>query len=371
MTMTMLKRFTSISEVEIRDNLPKRRDFSPESILVYDQYLTRYKFFRHWLSQFKVRLPVKSGEGLKSLENFSRLVKTINQKCRSYSRSEMQIVSVGGGTVGDVTGFIASVLKRGVQHIQIPSTWLAAIDSAHGGKNGINIQGAKNQLGTFYPAAKVIVVKELLWPQPHERALEALSEVLKIGFIKGGRWMTVIKRQVPRVLATPTVIEVKGQPGINLRDEAVRELIWENIPYAIKSKGSIVRVDPYEKRGHRRVLNLGHTLGHIFETFYGWPHGLAVAEGLRFSIEWSRQKKFLKDDEAAEIIFDILSVLPRGTVQKRIPKKQFLHTLSQDKKATGRNKIAFIFVKGLGRPFIKVVSASEIQKEAERQGWTT
>lgn len=130
----MLKKFTSISEVEIRDNLPKARDFSPESLLIYDQYLNRYPSFRRWISEFKVKIPVKSGEGLKSLESFGRLVKIVNEKSRSFSRNQMQIISVGGGTVGDVTGFIASILKRGVQHIQIPSTWLAAIDSAHGGK---------------------------------------------------------------------------------------------------------------------------------------------------------------------------------------------------------------------------------------------
>ncbi len=367
----MLKKFISISEVSFRDSIPNAKEFSQESILLFDKKLLKYGFFKKWSKKFQHRIPLTAGESLKSIDNFVSILKEVNKKTRPYSKNGLEIVSVGGGTVGDITGFVASILKRGVKHVQIPSTWLAAIDSAHGGKNGINIGGAKNQIGTFYPADRIYIVKDLLWPQPTDRALEALSELIKIGFIKGGRWKSIIKNQIPRVLATPIIIKTKKSDSIRLRDEAIKQLLWDNIPFAVKSKGSIVQKDPYEKLGPRRALNLGHTIGHVLEAFYSWPHGIAVAEGLRFAIEWSRERGYLKSHEAAEFAFDVLSVLPRGNIanNKYIPRTQFIKLLLQDKKYTGRNKFAFIFVRGFGKPFIKEVSLVQILKEAERQGW--
>ncbi len=367
----MLKRFISISEVQFRDSLPKRKDFSDEAVLIFDEKLLQYGFFKTWVKRFDHRLALRAGESLKSIDNFVKVLKDVNKKSRPFSKSGMQIISVGGGSVGDLTGFLASILKRGVSHVQIPSTWLASIDSAHGGKNGINIGGAKNQIGTFYPASQVLIVKDLLWPQPPERAFEALSELFKLGFIKGGRWKSLIKNQVPRVLATPLIIRSKKNHSLKLRDEAIKQLLWDNIPFAVKAKGSIVQKDPYEKIGPRRVLNLGHTVGHVLEAFYQWPHGIAVAEGLRFAIEWSRELNFLRTQEAAELSFDVLSILPRGQCGKNkyIPRAKFLRLLLQDKKATSKNKIAFVFVKGFGKPFIKEVTVSQIIHEAERQGW--
>jgi 3-dehydroquinate synthase len=367
----MLKKFTSISEIQIQDHFPSRKEFSKEALVLFDSRLKKYGFFKKWLQSFDKTLALNAGESLKSIESFSRHIKDINSLTRPFSKSKLEIIAVGGGSVGDFSGFLASILKRGVSHIQIPTTWLAAIDSAHGGKNGLNIGGAKNQIGTFYPAKKIYIVKEILWPQANTRALEALSELIKIGFIKGGRWTVFLKKQLPRVLATPIRIFTKGKMEIRLRDEAIKQLLWDNIPHAVKAKGSIVRKDPFEKLGPRRVLNLGHTLGHVLEAYYGWPHGVAIAEGLRFAVEWSHQRGYLNSQIAGEFLLDILSVLPRGELgsQRPIHRNTFLKILLFDKKSTERKKIAFIFVRGFGKPYIKEVSAFEIVKEAERQGW--
>src|SRR6185295_5151716 len=114
--------------------------------------------FRNWLKKFPCRYGVKSGESLKDLEKFPGHCKAILQMTEKIETRPLQLIAVGGGSVGDFAGFVASTLKRGVPLIHVPSTWLAAIDSTHGGKTALNVAGIKNQIGTFKQAEKIIVV---------------------------------------------------------------------------------------------------------------------------------------------------------------------------------------------------------------------
>ena len=175
------------------------------------------------------------------------------------------MVALGGGSVGDFAGFFASVCKRGLPLIQIPSTWLAAIDSAHGGKNALNVGSMKNQLGTIAFARRIFLSKHLLCGQPTERAQEAMGELAKIAIIDGGPW-------VKELLAAP---------------ESDGELLWRFLSCAVAAKYKVVLSDPLERLSVRHQLNLGHTIGHILEIQHQLPHGLAVAQGLHFALELS------------------------------------------------------------------------------------
>ena len=115
--------------------LPRLKDLGEEFLLIYDDILPRkVPAFKKWAQQFSLQYPVKAGEALKSVEQFPAHIAKIIRLCENTSSRRLTVVVVGGGSVGDFGGFVASILKRGVKLVQIPSTWLAAIDSAHGGK---------------------------------------------------------------------------------------------------------------------------------------------------------------------------------------------------------------------------------------------
>lgn len=311
------------------------------TILIFDEILTKKTDVktRRWLNSYPLRYAVRAGESLKDHKSFPRHISKIVSLVGRLPRSEIRIVAVGGGSVGDFAGFAASVLKRGVPLIHIPSTWLAAIDSAHGGKNALNVDGLKNQVGTFYPAQDVWLVKSLLQSQETARAYEAWGEVLKMALLVGGK----LFKQVSRA-------SVDG------------EQIWQLLPILILAKNKIVARDPHETNGIRYLLNLGHTLGHAIESELKMAHGLAVMHGLSFSIHWSYKQKLLKEKEFHSIYPLLLNSQP---IFKRI--KNAKRYLSQDKKMSQRKKINFIFLKSPGHPVILPVKIQDILRELKRQ----
>ena len=256
------------SRVIYRQSLPGVSELGADSVLLFDrQLIKRVPGFRRWAAQFPFRFEVEAGEGLKSLEIFSDLARKLVRRTAALPVGALRIVGVGGGSVGDFAGFLASVFKRGVDLVHVPSTWLAAIDSSHGGKTALNVGGAKNQLGTFYPASRIYLVKELLLSQPEERAQDALGELSKIALIDGRPWVR------------------------NLMDSRLQggKLLWRYLPEAVDSKYRVVDRDPFEKKRIRQLLNLGHTLGHVLEAYHGLAHGDAVGQGLLFALQWSEK----------------------------------------------------------------------------------
>ena len=112
---------------------------------------------------------------------------------KKFGRKGWKLVSFGGGSIGDLSGFVASIYKRGVPLIHIPTTWLSALDSAHGGKNALNFSKVKNLVGTYYFPEQVYIVKEILNQLPEEREREAYGEVLKMAIVGGGRFYASLK----------------------------------------------------------------------------------------------------------------------------------------------------------------------------------
>lgn len=321
----------------------------PDSVVIYDARLERVSpEFRSWIRKIPVRMPVTAGEGLKELSRFPGLVAKFSKIASAVPSRRLEIVSVGGGSVGDFAAFLASVYKRGVDLVHIPSTWLAAIDSSHGGKTALNSAGAKNQIGTFHPAREVYLVKSLLAAQPEERARDAMSELAKIALLDGGAW---VRR-----------LETSRLSGSSL--------LWKFLKPAIEAKMKIVARDPREKSGIRQLLNLGHTFGHVIEAQLRWSHGRAVAQGLFFALEvgeamgLTREKEF----ERAQALLAGVGLHPEHP--KRPLKANVVKSLlAKDKKRDAKGAVTFVFLRKIGRPERKNVPIERLVSEARRLGW--
>lgn len=334
------------------------KSWKHDTVLLYDKHLEKYPGCRAWIRKFEVRLALKGGEGVKSLDQFPRVMNQIVKLTSGMASRKMTVVVAGGGSIGDFGGFVASVLKRGVNLVQVPTTWLAAIDSAHGGKTAMNVAGSKNQIGTFYPASDVYIFREFLMHQPMERALEACAEYLKMALLVGG-----------------PLFQAKWPKRLDPRDpSAHKELaqaLWRNLPLAVKAKMQIVKRDPREQKGIRHLLNLGHTGGHVFEAELGWPHGLAVAYGLVFAATYSRYLKITPKPAFEKIIRHPLWSLylpsPNYLEGLALPEAKVLQHLARDKKSDRAKSVRFIFLKGAGRPVIREVAIQAVADEFVRQ----
>ena len=342
----------SQSALSFVSEFPKAKSLGEELLLIYDDVLAKkVPAFKKWMKQFPLTYSVKAGEALKDVDQFPRHIKAITKICENASNRKLTIVVVGGGSVGDFGGFVASILKRGVGLVHIPSTWLAAIDSSHGGKTALNVGGAKNQIGTFYPAKQIVLVRSLLLAQPEARAFEGFGELVKIALIEGGTlWKSLAKEKI-----------VNGKT------------LWKYLEAAVKAKYKVVAKDPEEKKGIRHVLNLGHTVGHVFESYYELPHGIAINYGLEFALRWSVQKKLMKarDDQAlvhAPVMAYLLSAQRDHLVPvKAETLKEFRRLLLSDKKKTKSETLRFVFLKKPGQTVIQEVSVDEILIELCRQ----
>lgn len=336
------------SQVIFTSQLPSGRAFPRETVLFYDSILLKNSKLKAWIGKFPFSLPLNGGEKLKTFTSFEETLLRLN-KLSVAQTTELTFVAVGGGSVGDFVGFLASVYLRGRRLVHIPSTWLAAVDSAHGGKNGLNFLSEKNQLGTFYPADRIHIVSEVLLTQPQERMQESLGEFLKMAIIAEPKVFSYLEKNVGHL------------DGKNL---------IKILPKMIQHKNKIVQQDPYEQKGLRRILNLGHTMGHVFESHYGWPHGLCVLLGILFSVRWSYHLKIC--DEAAyirisnliediwpeQMLSDDLAGMPLSVVEKKLMK---------DKKRTGHTTIDFIFVQKVGSVIRQKIKIAEILNEVKRQ----
>lgn len=328
-----VKRLNSLNEVPLDGT---------QSVLFYDRSVPVGDFPKRFAKAFAL----EGGETLKSWDSAGELLRKLSLECSFLSRNSGTLFALGGGTVGDVVGFVASVFERGVRLELIPSTWLAAIDSSHGGKTGLNGFGFKNKIGTFYPANEEWLVRELLENQPERLQKSARAELTKMAWIDGGAWT--------------------GQ---------LSQAMWDLLPEAVAAKLRIVDRDPFERSGERAILNLGHTVGHVFESALGLDHGSAVGAGLGFAVEWSRYRRFLSEERALTLQTSVEAWrLPDST---RFPFGEFKKAVLQDKKRrdlgpTSELREAFLFddpSRPLGvRVGLEWVSVGSLIEEAERQG---
>lgn len=333
------------SKLHFTSDLPNPATFPKQTFLIYDRRLETLKF-KTWIRKFPYRMAVSSGEGLKNLSLFPKFVESFAKKSAPISSRQMNIVVFGGGTVTDFAGFLASVYKRGLQLHLIPSTWLSAVDSAHGGKNALNLGSLKNQIGTIYFPSDVWLVKSVLKSQPAHLEKMALSEVLKIFLLQDAlTWKKISKEKKPD--------------------------LWKYLKPAIEGKIRIVKKDPYELKGLRHQLNLGHSLGHILEAQLGWPHGEAVLYGLVFDLIWSRHGRKISESNFEKIIqSDVwVDLIDPARYQQlfKIKDSQVQKLLAADKKVNSKGMIQNTFLTGVGKAKVTAVPMNELIQEFQRQ----
>jgi len=329
--------------------------FRPEKyLIIYDKRVGRVEPVRRWLKEFQFVYGVPGGESLKDLSDFTGHLRKIFRLLGPFSAKSICLVGLGGGSVGDFVGFVSSVLKRGVPLIHIPTTLLAAMDSAHGGKTALNVGEMKNQVGTFYPADGVMIVRSLFEGLPGLQLQSAGGELAKMALLAGG----------------PLFSQFRDQFDVEL------DSLWEMLPAVIEAKYKIVDQDPLEQNGARQVLNLGHTLGHVLESYYGLAHGVAVGQGLAFAIRWSEHQGYLRDstpDDLMDLLNKKVGVLNGRDFARQnraMSRSKLARFLEHDKKLTDTRHVNFIFLEDVGAPFRKAVTLESFLTETQRQGWT-
>ena len=243
------------------------------------------------------------------------------------------VVSVGGGAVTDLAGFVAATWLRGVRIVHIPTTYLGMVDAAVGGKTGINTAEGKNLVGAFHPPAGVLADLDALHTLPRNELVTGMAETVKSGFI-----------------ADPRILELIEEDVDEATDPA-SERLFELIERTIKVKADIVSQD-LKEAGRREFLNYGHTLGHSIEHAerYQWRHGAAVSVGLVFAAELGRLVGRL-DDATADRHREILTSLGLPVNYRGDRWQSLLETMRRDKKARGR-LLRFVVLDGLARPGI-------------------
>jgi 3-dehydroquinate synthase len=222
------------------------------------------------------RLELDGGEDTKTLESLGEVLDFL--AASGCSRRSCLVV-LGGGSLGDVGGLAASLFKRGIDVVHAPSTLLALVDAAIGGKTAINLAAGKNLAGTFHPPIGVVADLDLLSTLPQDELRSGLGEVLKAALIGG-------ERELVR-------LETRGGAAVGGDPDALAAIAAD----AAEVKARIVSEDPWE-RDQRRALNLGHTFGHALERAAGYgaiPHGEAVAAGLALALEASARAGVLED----------------------------------------------------------------------------
>lgn len=337
----------SIDRVLFQDDVPtgdQVRELlaNKKAFLIYDDNILLTK---KQLESYDYCLSLKAGEELKTLNSYQKVLKQLMQN--DLNSKQLVFVAMGGGSLGDFVGFVASTYKRGCALIHIPSTWLAAVDSAHGGKTALNFNKAKNQIGSFYFPNAVIVSKKLLLKQPKALLQSALGEVAKT-YLYDNQTQQKIAKKVS-----------KG------------EELFKHLPIIIKAKYKVVKKDPFEIKKIRKVLNLGHTLGHVLEAYYKLPHGEAIKYGLGFSLKWSLEKKYITESYSKKLQKDLklLFNIDLSKTLSPVPKAKFIKLLKTDKKSLSKSTLDFVFIHEKKNTLVTAVSFDEIISQAERQGF--
>lgn len=239
------------------------------------------------------------------------------------------IVGVGGGAATDLAGFVAATWLRGVECVLVPTTLLAAVDAAIGGKTGVNVAG-KNLVGAFWHPSRVAVSLRILEELPEELLREGAAEAVKAGFI-----------------ADPRLVELLDRCGL-------RAPLGEVVRRAVAVKTEVVTGD-FREAGRRAILNFGHTIGHGVEAACGMPHGLAVAVGMVAAAEISAHR------------YGFDPMLVRGPLRKLglptqappVDREQVATLISRDKKRTAHG-LRMVLLRGIGDPVVEQVGPEEI-----------
>lgn len=272
------------------------------------------------------------GEAYKDLDHVTRIYDALLEN--RFTR-RCVLVALGGGVVGDMTGFAAATYQRGVSFIQIPTTLLAQVDSSVGGKTGVNHPKGKNMIGAFHQPLAVIADTQTLSTLPERELYAGLAEVIKYGLIRDAAFFVWLEQNITKLL------------------ERDADTMRYAIERACVNKAEVVALDERES-GVRATLNLGHTFGHAIEASMGygtWLHGEAVAAGMAMAATMSQRLGWL-DDRAVSRTLNLLKAARLPTAApKEITVDRFIDFMAVDKKVVDK-RIRLVLLKGIGEAVI-------------------
>jgi len=280
---------------------------------------------------------VPPGETSKSYDGLSDLCDRL--LAAGVERSDF-VIAFGGGVIGDLAGFAAAVLRRGVAYVQVPTTLLAQVDSSVGGKTGINSALGKNLIGAFHQPQAVITDLALLRTLPERELRAGYAEVVKYGLLGDSTFFTWL--------------ESHGRDVLGCKAEALKHAVATSC----RAKAAIVAADETET-GERALLNLGHTFGHALEAATGYGdrliHGEAVAIGMAMACRLSERLGCCPPGTAARVTAHLGSIgLPTGVaaISKLLPDAPGLLAIMRHDKKARSGKLAFILVRGIGDAYV-------------------
>lgn len=285
-------------------------------------------------------LEIPAGEASKSLETLGEIY---NRLTAAQLDRSSAVFALGGGVVGDVAGFAAATYLRGLPLIQVPTTLVAQVDSALGGKTAINHHAAKNLIGAFYQPHLIVADTSTLLSLPSREYREGLGEVIKYGAIMDAPFVAWLERSMIAILA---------------REPAAIEAMVER---SLHHKAFVVANDEREG-GLRKILNFGHTLGHALEASAGYGsylHGEAVAIGMAAAARLSQRYAGLSSDEAARLE----TLINAAGLPTKMPEgwcdESFLRALRLDKKRTD-DALEFVLLDRLGHALTRKLSFDQV-----------
>ena len=272
----------------------------------------------------------------KNLNTINKILDILLNK--NFSREDC-LISIGGGITGDISGFAASLFKRGLKFINIPTTLLSQVDSSIGGKTGVNTRYGKNLIGSFYQPNLVISDIQFLKTLPKRELVCGYGEILKHAIIANKNFYNFLNKNSNKIL--------------ELSSPFIEKAIYESC----KIKKIVVEKDEKEK-GIRKILNFGHTFAHAYEASLGYSkklnHGEAVILGMKSALNFSLKNNLLKIEDYKSITNHILSINLPSTTKKLFKSKDLNKILSfmvKDKK-NNSNKINLVLLKKIGSPLI-------------------
>lgn len=266
------------------------------------------------------------------------------------AKRNAHLVSIGGGIIQDITGFVANVLYRGIPWTFVPTTLLASCDSCIGGKTSLNYKKYKNLLGTFYPPDELHI-----WPAffqtLSERDYESgLGEVVKFNIMAGEQGLENIENNIGSLLAR--------------NEECLQQFVYSSLEF----KKGFIEVDEFD-RGERIKLNFAHTFGHAIETVtqYEIPHGTAVAIGMIMANYVAEKRELLASDTARRSEKVLLQVIHIGIDLGEYPLEQFIGAMRKDKKQTG-DQLTAVLMTNVAKD-LRIVHDLQVQEVAEARSY--
>ena len=309
-----------------------------DAVVAEHHLMTVVNSFSHTDASLAEPIIIASGEGSKSWDGLQTVVEGLLD--RGVDRRAV-VIAIGGGVVGDLAGFAAASVMRGVDFVQVPTTLLAQVDSSVGGKTGINTRHGKNLVGAFHQPRRVVIDIDTLATLPAREMCAGYAEVVKYGLLGDAGFFHWLLDNGRKVLD---------------RDPAA---LVEAIRRSCAAKAAIVAADEREA-GQRALLNLGHTFAHAFEAEGGYNgtllHGEAVSIGMALAFRLSAALGYCSDDDVIAVeqhLYDHdMPLLPReGAWRQRLSTDRLLGHMAHDKK-TVDGQLTFILARGIGDAFI-------------------